>query len=175
MSWTLARHCKVTVDKTSRCRGRVSGTQHWYWVVWAMAVLILLLYKRTVINYLFTCSLKWHYLSGAGEMSAKYLRNWANIVQILCKYRSIVPTNTKNWTYSNLGTQSSTLAQHYTTIGPMPRVFLGLAAKNEVLYVWFSETLLLKSRLPLQWLLVLPYSMVTCKCYISIPSCQRHV
>ena len=23
MSWTLARHCKVTVDKTSRCRGRV--------------------------------------------------------------------------------------------------------------------------------------------------------
>ena len=37
-----------------------------------------LLYKRTVINY--TCSLKWHYLSGAGEMSAKCLRNWANIV-----------------------------------------------------------------------------------------------
>ena len=110
-------------------------------------------------------------------MSAKYLRNWANIVQILCKYRSIVPTNTKNWTYSNLSTQSSTLAQNYPTIGSMPRVFWGLAANNEVLYVWFlnSETLLLKSRLPLQWLLVLPYSMVTCKRYISIPSFQRHV
>ena len=26
MSWTLARHCKVTVDKTSRCRGCV----FWY-------------------------------------------------------------------------------------------------------------------------------------------------
>ena len=23
MSWTLARHCKVSVDKTLRCRGRV--------------------------------------------------------------------------------------------------------------------------------------------------------
>ena len=23
MPWTLARHCKVSVDKTSRCRGRV--------------------------------------------------------------------------------------------------------------------------------------------------------
>ena len=63
-------------------------------------------------------------------MSAKCLRNYANIVQILCKYRSIVPANTTNSTYWNLDTQSSTLAQHYTTIGSMPRVFWGLAAKK---------------------------------------------
>ena len=31
MPCTLARHCKVSVDKTSRCRGRVFiFTQHWY-------------------------------------------------------------------------------------------------------------------------------------------------
>ena len=40
-----------------------------------------LLYKITVINYMFT---QRHYLSGAGEMSAKCLR----IGPILCKYHA---------------------------------------------------------------------------------------
>ena len=54
MSWTLARHCKVTVDKTLRCRGRVflylhdTGTE--LYELWQSQLIQMI----TVIKYLFT-------------------------------------------------------------------------------------------------------------------------
>ena len=102
MSWTLARHCKVTVDKTSRCRGRVFGT-YTTLVLSCMSYVSFEIYLSTqslncfiniiVINYVFTqVTLFVRCWGNVGQVST----HWVNIVQIICKYRLIVPTNTRN-------------------------------------------------------------------------------
>ena len=60
MSWTLARYCKVTVHKRSRCRGRVFG------------------YLHNIGTELY--ELWQSYIISVHIVLAECLRNWAKIV-----------------------------------------------------------------------------------------------
>ena len=64
---------------------------------WPCIISLNMYYSTSCINsnYLLV---NWHQLSGAVEMLAQCLRNWANVVRILCKYRLKFPTNTIHWT-----------------------------------------------------------------------------
>ena len=164
MSWTLARHRKATLNKTSRCRGSVCFCNYTMVVQRCMSNGSLLLHiegggPRVVVSTAAFHARARGSVPGLGGLKETKIflphpRVKVSIVGSLrdrevacsasdrqgsnfesCVWRTVLSHSSHHpqevlLAQSNVDPPSATLAQHYTTIGSMPRVYWGSAAKK---------------------------------------------